>query len=111
MKEFATSAVLMIDGDIKTYDITYIDASGREITVSAEGINMVTALQTVIKQRKADRLKSVPTWIWLLVYMLFTTAFAIAAIKTGSPLMLITGVAVVVLATKMLTNGYFKFVK
>lgn len=111
MKEFATKAVLVSDGDIKTYEITYVDKHGREIIVTAEGTNMVSALKTVIKQRTADRLSSLPTWVWLVVYMAFSSAFAFVTIKTQSPLTMILGAGLLILATKLLSDTYFKFVK
>lgn len=111
MKEFATSAVLLKDGKTKTYEISYIDGSGREITVEAKGVNMVSALGTVLKQRKADKLASIPTWVWLCFYMVFATAFAITAIQTASPLMCILGLGLLIGVTKLLTDTYFKFVK
>ena len=111
MKEFATKAVLVSEGDIKTYEITYVDKHGREITVTAEGTNMVSALKTVIKQRIADRLASLPAWIWLVVYMAFSSAFAFVTIKTQSPLTMILGAGLLILATKLLSDTYFKFVK
>lgn len=111
MKEFATKAVLISEGETKTYEITYVDKHGREITVTAEGSNMVSALRTVIKQRSADKLMALPTWIWLVIYLVFTSAFAGALIKSASPLTMILGASLVILATKLLTDTYFKFTK
>jgi hypothetical protein len=111
MKEFATKAVLVSEGDIKTYEITFVDKHGREITVTAEGTNMVSALKTVIKQRRVDQLTKVPTWIWLVVYLAFTSTFAFALIKSATPLTMVLATTLVVLATKLLTDTYFKFTK
>jgi hypothetical protein len=111
MKEFATKAVLVSEGDIKTYEITFVDKHGREITVTAEGINMVSALKTVIKQRRADQISKVPTWVWLVVYLAFTSTFAFALIKSASPFTMILAAGLVIFATKLLTDTYFKFTK
>tara|TARA_R110000764_G_scaffold20104_6_gene51952 strand:+ start:1043 stop:1384 length:342 start_codon:yes stop_codon:yes gene_type:complete len=113
MRAFAEKAVLTSESTdgLKSYDITWIDAHGRRHLDFAQGVNMATALKTVIRTRQAERLAKMPDWVWILAYTLFMVVFSVGAVKQNAPLLLITSIIVGAVAVKLATDRYFRFVK
>ena len=111
MKAFAEKATLMADGDgIKLYEVVWYDGHGKKHLDMARGHNMKSALDTILKQRKADTIKSVPEWAWILLYMVFTGTFAASVVYGGVNVLsaLLGGIAIA-LVGYMFINKYFRY--
>ena len=111
MKVFAEKATLMADGDgIKLYEIIWYDAHGNKHLDMARGHNMKSALDTILKQRKADRIKSVPEWVWILLYMSVTGTFSFSVVYGGFNYLSVTiGAAALVSVGYTFIQKYFRY--
>jgi len=111
MKAFAEKATLMADGDgIKLYEVVWYDGHGKKHLDMARGHNMKSALDTILKQKKADRIKSVPEWVWILLYMSVTGAFSFSVVYGGFNYLSVTiGAAALVSVGYTFIQKYFRY--
>tara|TARA_R110002050_G_scaffold129959_1_gene251520 strand:+ start:212 stop:553 length:342 start_codon:yes stop_codon:yes gene_type:complete len=111
MKAFAEKATLMADGDgIKLYEVVWYDGHGKKHLDMARGHNMKSALDTILKQKKADRIKSVPEWAWILLYMSATGAFSFSVVYGGFNFVSVTiGAAALAAVGYTFIQKYFRY--
>ena len=111
MKAFAEKATLMADGDgIKLYEVVWYDGHGKKHLDMARGHNMKSALDTILKQKKADRIKSVPEWVWILLYMSVTGVFSFSVVYGGFNYLSVTiGAAALVSVGYTFIQKYFRY--
>jgi len=111
MRAFAEKATLMADGDgIKLYEVIWYDGHGKKHLDTARGHNMKSALDTILKQKKADRIKSVPEWVWILLYLVVTGAFAFSVVYGGFNFLAVTiGASALAAVGYMFIEKYFRY--
>lgn len=110
-KAYATEATLMADGDgVKVYQIKWIDSEGNEKVSSAKGHNMKSALDTVLRQNTADKVKSVPLFIWIFGYLAVMLGFTWSVLYGGvSILGGVLGMGGLISTGLMFVNKYFRY--
>ena len=86
MKPFATEATLVADGDFKLYQVKWVDAHGNEQESVARGHNMQSALNTVLRQNTADKVKSVPLFAWIVAYFAILGGFTYSILYGEMPI-------------------------
>ena len=111
MRAFAEKATLMAEGDgIKIYEVIWYDGHGKKHLDTARGHNMKSALDTILKQKKADTIKSVPEWVWILSYLVLTGTFAFSVVYGGFNFLSVTiGAAALAAVGYMFVNKYFRY--
>ena len=111
MKAFAEKATLMADGDgIKLYEVIWYDGHGKKHLDTARGHNMKSALDTILKQKKADNIKSVPEWVWILLYLVITCSFSFSVVYGGFNFVSVTiGAASLAAVGYMFIEKYFRY--
>ena len=111
MKAFAEKATLMADGDgIKLYEVIWYDGHGKKHLDTARGHNMKSALDTILKQKKADNIKSVPEWVWILLYLVITCSFSFSVVYGGFNFVAVTiGAASLAAVGYMFIEKYFRY--
>ena len=113
MKAYATKAELLSEAKgIKTYKITWVDSNNNENIDIANGIDMRSALATVMRQRKADKIKEVPLFAWMSAYALVITLFSWTLVYGNvSPIAGILGGAGIIVSAYMFTSKYFRYTR
>jgi hypothetical protein len=109
MKAFATEAKLMADGDLKLYQIKWVDSHGNENEDTVKGKDMQSALKSVLRQKQRDRLESLPMFVYLLAAVLIVASFAMVAMISQAPLVSMMGGAFLLGFLYMLLDKYFQF--
>jgi len=110
-KAYATEATLVADGDgTKLYAVKWIDSEGNERNSSARGHDMKSALDTVLRQNTADKVKSVPLSVWIAGYFVVMMAFCWSILYGGlSVIGGVLGMAGLVSAGGMFIKKYFRY--
>jgi hypothetical protein len=114
MRAYAKEAILVsqgAEGDIKTYQIVWVDRKGEEHISKALGVDMKSALQTVLRTKKFVKLSGLPEWTWFLAYSVFIGTYAVAAFTINRPLLVTLGSATLLLSVKLMFDRYFRYVK
>ena len=113
MKAYATKAELLSEAKgIKTYKITWVDSNNNENTDVAKGCDMRSALTTVLRQRRADRIKDVPLFAWISAYALIITLFSWTLVYGKvNPIAGILGGAGILVSAYMFTSKYFRYTR
>jgi len=109
MKAFATEATLIADGDLKLYQIKWVDSHGNEQQTAAKGKDMQSALKSVLRQSQRDKLENLPMFVYLLAAVLIVSSFAIVALVSQAPLVSIMGGVFLLGLLYMLLDKYFEF--
>lgn len=110
MKPFATEATLVADGAFKLYRVKWVDAHGNEQESTAKGHNMKSALDTVLRQNTANRVKSVPLFAWIVGYFVLVGTFSYSIIYGGTPIVAsIIGTAGLVGTAYAFVSRYFRY--
>tara|TARA_R110000782_G_scaffold19444_2_gene53055 strand:- start:321 stop:665 length:345 start_codon:yes stop_codon:yes gene_type:complete len=114
MKSFAKEAVL-ISGDssdgLKTYRVTWVNKQGEAHTDFSKGVDMKTALDSVLRTKDLEKVSNLPEWVWFLGYSLFIGTYAVAATCLNKPLLILLGCFTLLLAVKLVFDRYFRYVK
>ena len=114
MKAFATNATLIAteqDTGLKTYKVLWTDKDGHDHTDVAQGLDMKTALSTVLRKRELEKIKRVPEWAWFSIYSIFIGTYTVAAFTLNKPLLIVLGCATLLLAVKLVAERYFRYVR
>ncbi len=110
MKAFATEVSLVADGDFKLYQVKWVDSHGKERETVARGHNMQSALSTVIRQKTADKIKSVPLFAWILIYFLVMSGFTYSILYATVPIVaLLLGFAGLLGTAYSFVQRYFRY--
>lgn len=110
-KAYALNAKLMAGGDgIKVYQIEWKDSKGNINVSSAKGHDMKSALDTVLRQNTADKVKSVPLFVWIAGYFVVMMAFCWSILYGNLNIIGgIIGMAGLVSAGGMFIRKYFRY--
>jgi hypothetical protein len=110
-KAYATEATLMANGDgVKLYQVKWIDSKGNERASAAKGHNMKSALDTVLRQNTADKVKSVPLFVWIAGYLAVMLGFTWSVLYGGvSILGGVLGMGGLISTGLMFVNKYFRY--
>lgn len=110
MKPFATEATLVADGAFKLYQIKWVDSHGNEQETAARGHNMQSALDTVLRQNTANKVKSVPLFAWIVGYFLVIGAFSYSILYGGAPILAsLIGTAGLLGSAYAFVSRYFRY--
>jgi|32_taG_2_1085360.scaffolds.fasta_scaffold08870_5 hypothetical protein len=110
MKAFATEVTLVADGDFKLYQVKWVDSHGQEQETTARGHNMQSALATVLRQRTADKIKSVPLFAWIAIYFVVMGVFSYSIIYATVPVIaLVLGFAGLLGTAYSFVQRYFRY--
>jgi len=110
MKPFATEATLVADGAFKLYQIKWVDAHGEEQESMARGHNMQSALNTVLRQNTANKVKSVPLFTWIVGYFALMGAFSYSILYGGAPILSsVIGTAGLLGTAYAFVSRYFRY--
>ena len=110
-KAYATEATLVAEGDgVKIYEVKWIDSEGNERVSSAKGHNMKSALDTVLRQNVANRVKSVPLFVWIAGYFLVLLGFTWSVVYGGVSIFGgVLGMGGLISTGLMFVNKYFRY--
>ena len=112
MKSFAEKATLINEvNGVKKYEVIWYDAHGKRHLDMAEGKNMATALQTVLRQRVKAKLVKVPNEVYIVLYSVFMGTFGWAALGSNAPVLTFLVSISLLVTIKLVTDRYFRFVK
>ncbi len=114
MRAYAKEAILISEGaqgDLKTYQIVWVNKNGEEFTNAAVGVDMKSALQTVLRAKKLSKLSGLPEWTWFLAYSIFIGTYSVAAFTLNRPLLVTLGSATLIVSVKLMFDRYFRYVK
>lgn len=110
MKPFATEATLVADGGFKLYQIKWVDAHGNEQESMARGHNMQSALNTVLRQNTANKVKSVPLFAWIVGYFLVIGVFSYSILYGGASILAsVIGTAGLIGTAYAFVSRYFRY--
>ena len=110
MKPFATEVTLVADGDVKLYQVKWVDSHGNEQETAARGHNMQSALDTVLRQKTADKFKSVPLFAWIVIYFVAMGGFAYSTLYAPGPILaLLLGFAGLLGTAYSFVQRYFRY--
>jgi hypothetical protein len=110
MKPFATEVTLIADGDFKLYQVKWVDSHGNEQETAARGHNMQSALDTVLRQKTADKIKSVPLFAWIVIYFAVMSGFTYSILYASVPILaLILGFAGLLGTAYSFVQRYFRY--
>lgn len=108
---YAEKATLIADGpNMKLYKIDIRLPNGDTTTVSAKGKDMHSALNTVLRTEKYNKLSRVPVAVWLITYMLTSSVAAWASVEMQNPLLLVLGLFTITVGVKVIGDFYFRYV-
>lgn len=110
MKPFATEATLVADGAFKLYQVKWVDAHGEEHETMARGHNMKSALDTVLRQNTANKVKSVPLFAWIVLYFAILGSFTASILYGETPIVtLLLGFAGLLGTAYSFVSRYFRY--
>ncbi len=109
-KAYATEAVLLEKGKFKVYQVTWVDTKGKQRVTDVRGHNMKSALDTVLRQRTADKVKSVPMFAWIIGYLLVNIVFAWSVTYGGVNVLAgVLGALALTVSGLLFVNKYFRY--
>jgi hypothetical protein len=109
-KAYATEAILIEKGKFKIYQVTWVDTKGKQRVTDVKGHNMKSALDTVLRQRTADKVKSVPLFVWIAGYLVVMLGFTWSVLYGGvSILGGVLGMGGLISTGLMFVNKYFRY--